>query len=249
MGIRSFLYACDADPTRFDTAARGLCEHPQNIALAQLVMVTRGARAIESLLFEDSLAVLAERDDDRTFAFLAKLSERDVAEPERFALAIAQMQRICDGTPGSFVLLEPAEVHADREDVTELVASLADLDAQITRALAGEEEAWLDELRANWDALVMPWWANALYYNFESPSRWSRREVQAMLAPHDQKHSATLGHPFRYRLAPGLEDSIHLGAVVNVLPLLVADVEAVPDARVWTCELSVHEAGDMKVTF
>src|SRR5262249_53740429 len=153
-------YACEADPSRHDVTPIGLCEHTDDIALAQLIMMTRGPRAVSSQLFDDHLAVIADNSGaaERTLAFLAKLGEGNVVERAKFDRAVDQMREVVAHTAlDSHLLLEVGEV-IDREDVTELVAGLADLDAQVERALRGEADAWLDELRACWQKTVMPWW-------------------------------------------------------------------------------------------
>jgi hypothetical protein len=37
--------------------------------------------------------------------------------------------------------------------------------------------------------------------------------------------------------------------VIGVLPSLARDVEAVADARVWSCEISVHDGNSVAVSF
>jgi hypothetical protein len=150
---------------------------------------------------------------------------------------------------GSCLLLEVAEVFDTDESVEELVASLADLDAQVQRALRGEEDAWLDELRQSWQDTVMPWWANALYYSFEAPFEWTRAEVEAQLLPHDRTMSTRVGHLFRFRLAPAL-NAYQLRSIVGVLTSLVADVvESGADPRLFSCEISAHEHKHVAVSF
>src|SRR5689334_8541470 len=96
MSNRSYLYACDADPSLYDIAPRGVCEHVADVSLLQLIMVTRGARTICSRLFDDGLAVLADADGavDRAFAFADKIADGDVAEPDDFAAACVQMRDV-----------------------------------------------------------------------------------------------------------------------------------------------------------
>ncbi len=251
MSNRSYLYACDADPSSYEVAPRGVCEHVADVALLQLVMVSRGARVVSSLLFSDRTAVVADASGavERALAFVAKLGERDVAEPDDFAAAVAQMKSVLGSTAlGTHLLLEVGEVFDTDESVEELVASLADFDAQIERALRGEEDAWLDELRQSWQDTVMPWWATALYYAFEAPFEWTRTEVEALLAPHDRTMSVRVGHPFRYRLAPSM-NAHQLRNVVGVLTSLAADVENAADARVFSCEISAHESKHVAVSF
>ena len=252
MSNRCELYACDADPTRYDIAPRGICEHVADVALIQLVMIARGARTVPSQLFEDRLAVLADSEGaaERAVAFIAKLGEGDVAEPEDFAAALAQMRDVLVKTPlGRHLLLEVGEVLDTDASIQALVDRLPELDAQVERALAGEADDWLVELRQSWQDTVMPWWANTLYYSFDQPSvRWSRADVEAMLLAHDAAMSARVGHPFRYRLGPSVE-TYQLRGVIGVLPSLARDVEATADARVWSCEISVHDGPNIAVSF
>jgi len=252
MSNRCELYACDGDPNIYDIAPRGVCEHVADVALVQLIMIARGARAVTSQLFEDRLAVLADSSGaaERALAFVDKLGEGDVAEPEDFAAAVEQMRNLLATTSlGRFLLLEVGEVLDTDDGIQELIGSLADLDAQVERALAGEENAWLDELRQTWQDTVMPWWASSLYYSFDPPSvRWNRRDVEGMLLAHDAQLAQRLGHQFRYRLAPSVE-TYQLRAVIGVLPSLARDVESTADARVWNCEISVHDGPNVAVSF
>jgi hypothetical protein len=251
MSNRSYLYACDADPTLYDVAPRGVCEHVADVGLLQLIMIAHGARVVGSQLFDERAAVIANSAGaaDRALAFAAKLGERDVAERDDYEAALEQMRDVLANTAlGSCLLLEVAEVMDTDDSVEELVASLADLDAQVERALRGEDNAWLDDLAQTWQDTVMPWWANALYYSFEAPFEWTRAEVEAQLLPHDRSMSARVGHSFRYRLAPSL-NAYQLRSIVGVLTSLASDVEAAADARVFGCEISAHEHKGVTVAF
>lgn len=252
MSNRSYLYAGDGDPTLYDIALRGVCEHVADVSMLQLIMVARGARAVASKLFDDRLAVLADSRGaaERAFAFVDKLAEGEVSEPEDFAAAARQMREVLGATPlGRHLLLEVAEVLDTDESVLEMVRGLVDLDAQVERALAGQEEAWLAELRATWQDSVMPWWAHTLYYNFEQPSlAWNRRDVEAMLIAHDAKMSSRVGHPFHYRLAADLEQH-QLRIVIGMLPLLARELETVADNRLWSCEIGVHDTNQFTAAF
>lgn len=250
MSNRSYLYACDADPCLYDIAPRGVCEHVGDVALLQRIMIAREPRLIASRLFDEGLAVLADSAGavDRALAFVDRLAEGDVPEPDDFTAATAQMQAVLGTMRARYLLLEPGEVIDGVDGVRDLVATLGELDARVERALRGQEEAWLEELRGSWQDTVMPWWANALYYSFErSSTTWSRSDVEAMLLAHDQRMAERVGHPFRYRLAPGLEPH-HLRVLIGVLPLLARDIESTADARVWTCQLGVHDRNELDVT-
>lgn len=252
MSNRSYLYAGDADPNLYDIALRGVCEHVADVSILQLVMVARGARAIASRLFDDRLAVLADSRGaaERVLAFVDKLGEGEVAEPEDFAAAVSQMRDVLGKTSlGRYFVLEVGEVLDTDESVLEMIGGLADLDAQVERALAGSEEAWLAELRATWQDNVMPWWAHTLYYSFDQPSvRWSRRDVEAMLLAHDAKMANRVGHAFHYRLSPSLEPH-QMRIVIGMLPLLARELESVADARLWSCEIGVHDTNQFTAAF
>ncbi len=250
MSNRSYLYACDADPCLYDIAPRGVCEHVGEVALLQRLMVARGPRVIASRLYDDGLALLADSAGavDRALAFVDRLAEGDVAEPDDFAAAAVQMQTVLGMMRARYLLLEPGEVLDGVDGVRDLVGTLADLDARVERALRGQEEAWIEELRGSWQDTVMPWWATALHYSFErSGAAWTRSDVEAMLLAHDERMVERVGHPFRYRLAPGLEPH-HLRVLIGVLPLLARDVENTADARVWNCQIGVHDRNDLVVS-
>lgn len=244
MSNRCYLYACDADPALYDIAPRGVCEHVADLALMQLIMVAKNPRVVTSRVFEEGVAVLADSAGarERALAFAAKLAEREVAEPDDFAIAVAQMENVLASTDlGRYLLLEVGEVLDTEESVHELIGALAELDAQVERALAGEEDAWLDGLRATWQDSVMPWWANALYYSFDQPAlEWRRDDVEDKLARHSRRMTALLGHPFRYELAPSIA-GYQIRTVLSVLTSLARDVEAAVDERVTACEIDVHD--------
>jgi hypothetical protein len=250
MSTRCYLYACDADPSLYELAPRGVCEHVGSVALLQQLMIASGARVIGSRLCRDGLAVLAESAGavERALAFVDKLGDGDVAEPDDFTAACEQMRDVLAMMRARYLLLEVGEVLNGRQAVHALIESVEALDARVERALRGEEDAWLDELRASWQDSVMPWWSNQLYFSFEMPAmQWSRADVEAMLVAHDQRISARIGHPFRFRLAPTLEPH-QLRAMIGVLPLVARDVETTADARVWTCQLGMHDRAEVDVT-
>src|SRR5690349_15167794 len=113
MSNRSYLYASDADPGLYDIALRGVCEHVGDVSMLQLIMVARGARAISSRIFDDRLAVLADSRGaaERALAFVDKLGEGEVAEPEDFAAAVSQMRDVLGSTStGRYLVLEVGEV-------------------------------------------------------------------------------------------------------------------------------------------
>ena len=250
MANRSFLYACEADPSQHDVTPIGLCEHTSIVPVAQLIMVTRGARVVDSLLYAGHKAIVADNAGaaERTLAFLAKLGAGKIVDRTQFDQAVDQMREVVmQTTLDSHLLLEVGEV-LDREDVEELSASLAALDAQVERAMRGEEDVWLDELRACWQDTVMPWWANSLYYTFGNEAvTWNRADVDAMLDSHGRTMTKAAGRPFRYRIGPGVAPH-ELGTIVDALANLAQDLEAVPDARVSSCEIGVHER-DVQITF
>lgn len=251
MSNRSYLYACDADPSVYDVAPRGVCEHVADVALLQLIMIAHGARVVSSQLFDKRSAVVSDSAGaaERALAFVAKLAEGDIAERDDFDAAVDQMKNVLANTAmGTCLLLEVAEVFDTDDSVQELVDTLTTLDAQVGRALAGEEDAWLADLRQSWQDTVMPWWASALYYSFEAPLEWTRAEVEALLLPLDRTMTARLGHPFRYRLAQDL-DAHELRSVVGVLTSLSADVASTADKRVFSCELRAHEHKRVEVSF
>jgi len=250
MATRSYLFACDADPSLYELAPRGVCEHIGSVALLQRIMIARGARAIESRLFGRGLAVLADSDGavDRALAFVDRLAEGTLVDPDDFGAASAQMQSVLATMRARYLLLEPSELAGGDAAVHPLLASLSELDARVERALRGFEEPWLEELRASWPETVMPWWATTLYDGFDVPSpQWNRGDVEAMLVAHDQRLTERIGHPFRFRLAPTLEPH-QLRVIIGVLPLLARDLESTLDARVWTCQLAVHDRDELVVS-
>src|SRR5690606_1680083 len=112
MTTRSYLYACDADPCLYDIAPRGVCEHVGEVALLQRIMIAREPRLIASRLFDEGLAVLADSTGavDRALAFVDRLAEGEVAEPDDFAAAMTQMQAVLGTMRARYLLLEPEEV-------------------------------------------------------------------------------------------------------------------------------------------
>lgn len=250
MSNRSYLFACDGDPSLYELAPRGVCEHVGGVALLQRIMVARGARAIGTRLFDEGLAVLADSAGavDRALEFVDKLGDGEIAEPEDFASAATQMREVLGTMRARYLLLEVGEVLGGDPDVHALIASLAALDEKVERALRGQADGWVEELRGAWQDTVMPWWSTSLYYSFDQPSvRWSRADAEAMLLAHDQRIAQRIGHPFRFRLSPTLEPH-QLRVIIGVLPLLARDVESAADARVWNCQLGVHDRDEIVVT-
>jgi|SRR5690606_33869754 len=179
MANRSHLYTCDEIPGAASFYARGLSEYNWDIPLVHKLMMANAPRVVRSAIWDHDIGILAEREGafERVLAFFDKLAEGPLPERETFERELVQMRSFLAEAPATrYVLLEAGEIFdlLDGELVDHahaLVAEIAELAARVERAMACEEQAWLAELRANWQEQARPgWWSHVLYYSFGEPS-------------------------------------------------------------------------------
>ncbi len=175
MANRSHIYTCDEVPGGKGFHARGLSEYNWAIPLAHKLMVGTNPRIVRSAIWEHDIGILADREGafERTLALFDKLGEGELPERAEFDDELAQLREFLASTPPSkFILLEAGEI-LDLLDgelpalVAALHAELAPLADKVDRAIAGQEDDWLGELRANWAEEARPgYWSDILYYSF-----------------------------------------------------------------------------------
>ncbi len=177
MANRSHIYTCDEVPGGRGFYARGLSEWNYEIPLAHKLMVGTSPRIVRSAIWEHDIGILADREGafERTIAFFDKLGEGELPDRQEFDDELAQMKEFLASTPPSkFILLEAGEI-LDMMD-GELSQLIADLHAEIpsvvsraSAAVAGQDDDWLNELRANWADQARPgYWSDVLYYSFSN---------------------------------------------------------------------------------
>jgi hypothetical protein len=176
MANRSHLYTCDEVPGGKGFYARGLSEYNWDIPLVHKLMVATSPRIVRSAIWEHDIAILADRVGafERALAFFDKLGQGDLGDRKEFDEELAQMKEFLATTPPSkFVLLEAGEIlDLQGEDLNQLVtnlhAEISELATRASAAVAGQEDAWLAELRADWQEKARPgYWSDILYYSFE----------------------------------------------------------------------------------
>ena len=175
MANRSHIYTCDEVPGGKGFYARGLSEHNWDIPIVHKLMVGSNPRIVRSAIWEHDVGILGDREGafDRSIAFFDKLGEGELAERKDFDDELAQMKEfLASAPPSKYVLLEAGEI-LDLQDgeLPELVAALhleiPVLAARVVRAIAGQEDDWLNELRADWGEKARPgYWSDILYYSF-----------------------------------------------------------------------------------
>ncbi|MBA2540037.1 MAG: hypothetical protein H0V17_10420 [Deltaproteobacteria bacterium] len=176
MANRSHLYTCDEIPGGKGFRARGLSEYGWEIPLVHKLMVAANPHVVRSAIWEHDIAIIADREGafDRASAFFDKLGEGDLGDRKEFDEELAQMKEFLATTPPSkYILLEAGEIlDLMGEDLNKLVADLhaeiPDVAARAAAAVAGEEDAWLAELRSEWAEKARPgYWSDILYYSFD----------------------------------------------------------------------------------
>ncbi|WP_143140294.1 hypothetical protein [Nannocystis exedens] len=178
MANRSHLYTCDDIPPKDGFYARGLSECNREIPLVHKVMMANAPRVVRSAIWARDIGIVAERPGafERTLAFFSRLGEGELAERDRFDAEAAKMRAFLDATPPTkYLLLEAGEIFSAMGGdlalrARQLVGEIVDLAPRVERAIAGVEEPWLAQLRANGQKAARPgWWSEVLYYSFEPP--------------------------------------------------------------------------------
>ena len=184
MANRSYLYTCDESPAAGRAVKpRGLCEFNYGIPIVHKLMVASAPRVVRSAIWGDhDIGILADRAGaiERTLAFVDKLSAGELAEQDAWNEEVAGMKQFLAAVPPSkYVLLETGEIYEmtepDAAAIVGAVKRLADTEipavaARAARAVAGQEDAWLSELRRGWqDMEAGPgYWSDVLYFSFDS---------------------------------------------------------------------------------
>ncbi len=180
MANRSHLYATDFIPprTKGQRGPRGLNEHKSEIPFVHRLMIAKEPRVVHSEIWPDhEIAVIAERDgaDARALAFFDRVLAEPFEQRDAFAEEVGRMREfLAKEEARRYVLLEPGEIF-ELEGPSEspkawmereLRASVA-LNARVDRALAGQDDGLLAELRADPEnTLGMGWWSHVLYFSF-----------------------------------------------------------------------------------
>jgi hypothetical protein len=200
MANRSHLYTCDDVPGGKGFYARGLSEYNWAIPLAHKLMVGTNPRIVRSAIWEHDIGILADREGafERTLGLFDKLAEGEVPDRAELDDELAQMKEfLASAPPSKFILLEAGEILdlLDGElpdEVAALHAELAPLADKADRAIAGQEDAWLAELRASWAEQARPgYWSDVLYYSFSKAKKQpAAKQPAAKKKPAAKKASA-----------------------------------------------------------
>lgn len=176
MSNRSHLYTCDEVPGGKGFHARGLSEYNWDVPLVHKLMAAGNPRIVRSAIWEHDVGILADREGAfaRTLALFDKIGEGDLSNRAEFDEELSQMKEFLSSTPPSkYVLLEAGEI-LDMMDgelptlIANLHAELSPLAAKAERAVAGNEDVWLGQLRAEWEEQARPgYWSDILYYSFD----------------------------------------------------------------------------------
>ncbi|MBA3540568.1 MAG: hypothetical protein H0T79_13240 [Deltaproteobacteria bacterium] len=179
MANRSYLYASDAIPDgTAKLAPRGLSECNYDIPLVHKLMVANAPRRVRSAIWnEHDIGIIANREGaaERATAFIAKLLEGEIADRDQLTGDLADMQqRLASTAATPYVLLEVGEIlDMQGGDLAEGAQAVVDeipaLVARVDRAIAGNEEPWLAQLRTlSLEELNLGAWSEVLYFSFEN---------------------------------------------------------------------------------
>lgn len=150
----------------------GVCQHAHEVSLLQKVIAGNAPRIIPSPLFESGESILADRAGSfaRVLALLDRLAEGEVPDRDAFLSTSSDIREFLRGLPHtSHVLLEPGELFADFDPEGQTRGLLDEIETtyeRVARAIRGDDEAYLAELRRDWRAHIASFWSQHLYYSF-----------------------------------------------------------------------------------
>ncbi|MFF2197527.1 hypothetical protein [Streptomyces sp. NPDC058157] len=175
MAHRSYLYSADSMPTEDDIpqAIRCISEHNWGIPLAHKLLVGYGTTIVPSMIWSPRIGIAADYDRGATLLrALLKAVGQGLEEDDEFSRCAEKTAAHLEKQRAHHFLLETGEMISLSDDdpeaaVQRLVAD--DIPAAVARAeaaVAGEDDAWLASVRADWQENLGSFYGDALYYSF-----------------------------------------------------------------------------------
>jgi hypothetical protein len=176
MTERSYLFTCDDAPRTFGFGGYGVSQCPSFVPLVHKLLVANAPRVTKSALFDAAGAILGDRAGayERVVRLFDVLGAGPLSDPRGFEAMAREMTQFMAAAPaGRFFLLEPVELFGPADagrKVGQLFTEIAGLAATVDNALAGQDDAWLTQLRGSVMASVDgTWWASTLFHRLPEP--------------------------------------------------------------------------------
>jgi len=178
MANRSYLYSVDTVPELDNPPRpiRAISEHNWDIPLVHKLLAGRDPRVCWSMIWDHEIGIVADFAGglDLATRFLRLLADTDAAEHQDLREHVVSTLDFLarPERAGRYFALETGEILAlGDEDLTGAAQRLVDSDIpyevrQAESALAGENEAWLADIRANWLDHIGSSFADVLYFSF-----------------------------------------------------------------------------------
>ncbi|MFF2775465.1 hypothetical protein ACFVU3_11195 [Streptomyces sp. NPDC058052] len=175
MANRSYLYSAESMPNEAEIPQpiRCVSEHNWDIPLAHKLMVGRGTTIVPSMIWNPPIGIAA---DYAGGAALLRDLLRAVGEglegDAEFADCVARTTAHLEKQRAKYFVLETGEiVSMTDDDPVESVRRLASEEipgavAQAEAAIAGQNDAWLASVRADWQRHFASFYGDALYFSF-----------------------------------------------------------------------------------
>ncbi|HET9172226.1 MAG TPA: hypothetical protein VFN97_22555 [Actinospica sp.] len=180
MANRSYLYSTDTLPTETASPGRVLCisEHNYDIPLAHKLLVGRNPRIVPSLIWDPEIGIAGDyAGGAKLLSDLLQAVGRGLEDDEEFADCLDQTSAHLEKQRAEYFHLETGEIltmlYSELSEIEEFVTSLAasEIPAAVARAeaaIAGEDDAYLAELRKDWQEHFGARYGDVLYFSFAS---------------------------------------------------------------------------------
>ncbi|MFJ7985847.1 hypothetical protein [Streptomyces sp. NPDC096351] len=177
MADRSYLYSADTMPTGTEVPRQIRCisEHNGDVPLAHKLMVGRGTTVVPSMIWNPPIGIAGDYAEGA--ALLRDLLHavgKGLEDDAEFAACVVRTTAHLEKQQARHFVLETGEiVSMTGDDPVAGVRELVSVDiphavAQAEAAIAGENDAWLVSLRADWERHFGSFYSEALYFSFSS---------------------------------------------------------------------------------
>jgi hypothetical protein len=175
MANRSYLYSADTLPTETDNPKEILCvsEHRWDIPLAHKLLVGREPRIVQSMIWDPRIGIGADYAGGVALLLdLLRVAGEGLEEDPEFAPRVAEITAHLEQQRAAYFILETGEmISMDDGDVEEAAQRLVTTDipkavARTEAAIAGEDDEWLESVRASWRDHFDSHYAKVLYFSF-----------------------------------------------------------------------------------
>ncbi|GAA2005605.1 hypothetical protein [Catenulispora subtropica] len=175
MANRSYLYSADTLPTDTDNPQRILCisEHRWDIPLAHKLLVGREPRIVQSMIWNPRIGIAADYAGGTALLLdLLRVVWNGLEEDPDFAPRLVKMTVHLQQQRAAYSILEAGEMFSlDGGDVEEAAQRMVATDipkavARAEAAIAGEDDEWLEAVRASWQDHFDSHYAKVLYFSF-----------------------------------------------------------------------------------